>query len=148
MSEQNRAWLDRVAGERMRFDSEFSEVVADSPFSSQQWGLVMTAAEFRIETPEDPSAAELVVDTDKLPAIMGELDRIDQGLARAGGGDDGGGGGFVDSIRDRLGIGAGGDDALRAAAEELLAEYAAGFQERLVAADRWDEVCRLAADTD
>lgn len=146
MSDRDRVWLDRVAGERMRFDSEFSEVIAESPFSSQQWGLVMTAAEFHIQNPSDPDTAELVADASKLPAIMGELDNLDQGMAQAGGGRPGEGSGIVDSIRDRLGMGDGGDEELRAAAEELLEEYADGFQERLVAADRWAEVCGLAAD--
>lgn len=148
MSTPDRAWLDRVAGERMQFDSEFSEVITDSPFSSQQWGLVMTAAEFHIQHPEDPDSAELVVDTSKLPAIMAELDNIDQGLAQAGGGQPGQGSGIVDSIRDRLGFGDADDNQLRDAAEELLAEYADGFQERLVAANRWEEVCRIAADSE
>lgn len=148
MSDPNRVWLDRVAGERMRFDSEFSEVVAESPLTSQQWGLVMTAAEFRIENPSDPDAAELVVDTDKLPAIMGELDRLDQGMPGARGGQAGSGRGFMDSVRDRLGLGDGGDPEKREAAEDLLHEYADGFQERLIAADRWTEVCRLAADSE
>lgn len=148
MSDPDRVWLDRVAGERMRFDSEFNEVIADSPFTSQQWGLVMTAAEFHIRNPEDPESAELVAVTDKLPAIMGELDTIDQGMAQAGGGAPGEGSGIVDSIRDRLGFGDADDEELRTAAEDLLEEYAAGFQERLVAAGRWEEVCQLAADAE
>ncbi|MFB6111947.1 MAG: DUF5799 family protein [Halobacteriaceae archaeon] len=142
MANGSRAWLDRVAGERMEFDREFSEVVAESPFTNQQWGLVMTAANFRIENPARPEEAELVPETDRLPAVMGEVENLDSDPARPGGG---GGGGIVDSLRDRLGVGSGGDDELVDAAEELLEEYASGFQERLVAAGRWEEVCEIAA---
>lgn len=145
MADGNRAWLDRVAGLRMEFDSEFSEVVADSPFTNQQWGLIMTAAEFRIQTPEDPEAAELLPVTEKLPAIMDQVEQLDEGMGGLGGGRRGAGGGIVDSVRDRLGIGDG-DDELVEAAEAMLAQYADGFQERLVAEGRWDEVCEIAAE--
>lgn len=142
-SEGSRAWLDRVAGERMEFDREFAEVVAGSEFTNQQWGLVMTAADFRIEEPADPESATLVPVTERLPAVMEQVEALDNGGPGMGG-SPGGGGGVVDSIRDRLGIG-GGDEELTAAATELLEEYAAGFQERLVAAGRWEEVCAIAA---
>lgn len=144
MADGNRAWLDRVAGLRMEFDSEFSEVVAESPFTNQQWGLIMTAAEFRIEDPDEPDAATLIPVTDKLPAVMSQVEQLDEGMGGLGGGTGGAGGGIVDSVRDRLGIGDG-DDELVAAAEDLLGEYADGFQERLVAEGRWEEVCAIAA---
>jgi hypothetical protein len=145
MSTDNRAWLDRVAGERMEFDSEFSEVVASSALSNQQWGLVMTAAEFRIEGPEDPETADLVPETEKLPAVMEQIEQLDGGMAGMGAGGGGSGGGFLDSLKDTFG-GGGGSDALVETAEDLLAEYADGFQERLVASGRWEEVCAVAAE--
>ncbi|MCH7661416.1 MAG: hypothetical protein IH933_12825, partial [Euryarchaeota archaeon] len=62
-------WMDRIVGDRMAVDREFTERVNGSRFSSQQWGLIMTATEFEIRNPEEPEQAELVANTEKLPQI-------------------------------------------------------------------------------
>lgn len=145
MSDQQ--WMDRIVGDRMAVDQEFQERVLDSPFSSQQWGLVMTVAEFEIEDPEDPERAELVADTEKIPRIMPELDRIEsrgQGGAPPGGRSSGG---LFGSIRDALGLGSdGGVDGDRLdAAERLVEEYARTLQRHLKDRDKWEPVCEVAA---
>jgi hypothetical protein len=147
MAEENRAWLDRVAGARMEFDSEFSEVVAASSLTNQQWGLIMTAAEFQIEAPENPEQAELVPVTENLPAVMSQVEQLGEGMGM-GGQRPASGGGLMDSIKDLFGGGGGGggSEELVQTAEDLLKQYAEGFQERLEAMDRWEEVCALAAD--
>lgn len=145
MPQENRAWLDRVAGARMEFDSEFSEVVAASDLTNQQWGLIMTAAEFRITDPGDPEQADLVPVTDNLSAVMGQVEQLGEGM-RTGGQRHVGGGGLMDSIKGFLGGGTDGNDELTQTAEDLLDQYADGFQERLIAMDRWEEVCAMAAE--
>ena len=50
-------WQDLIVGDRMAVDQEFSRRVTESEFSSQQWGLVMTATEFRVEDADDPEHA-------------------------------------------------------------------------------------------
>jgi hypothetical protein len=145
--------MDRVVSDRMAVDREFTERVNESRFSSQQWGLVMTAAEFEIHDPEDPDGARLVADTSKLPQIMPELEKIDAQVQAAGGaagvsGSDGGGGGFLSSIKGALGLGGGGgrgnDEDLRAA-EALVEEYADRLQERLEERGKWEPVCAQVA---
>jgi len=62
-------WTDRIVGERMAVDQEFSEQIQQSRFSNQQWSLVMTATEFEIEHPDDPDRARIVANTDKLDGV-------------------------------------------------------------------------------
>ncbi|MDL5360907.1 DUF5799 family protein [Halalkalicoccus sp. NIPERK01] len=150
MSEQ--PWMDRIVGDRMAVDREFTERVNQSRFSSQQWGLIMTAAEFEIRDPEDPERAELIADTEKLPQIMPELEKIDAQVGAAsgmgGGGSVDSSGGLFDSIRGALGLGgsAGGDDEERRAAEALVSEYADRLQGRLEEQGKWESTCRAVAD--
>ncbi len=143
-------WMDRVVGERMTTDREYAERVGQSSFSSQQWGLIMTAAEFEIEEPEMPAAAELVADASKVPQIMPELDRIEQQMAAGGAAAPGGnsGGGLLSSIKGALGLGGsdGADDERLAEAEALLDGYAAALQTRLEEGGRWVRICELAAE--
>jgi len=139
-------WTDRIAGERMEVDQLFNDRVAASSFSSQQWGLVMTAVEFEIENPGDPQSARIVADTSKLPSIMPELDRIEQQSAMGGtpskGGD--GGGGLLSGIKDALGVGGGGDQQRTEEAAELAQDYAERLQEKLESNGRWQSVCEQA----
>ena len=140
-------WLDRVVSDRMAVDREFTNRVNASRFSSQQWGLIMTAAEFEIRDPESPETARLVADTSKLPQIMPELEKIDsqvQAAGGAGGVSGSGGGGVLDSIRSALGLGGGSDEELQAA-EALVEEYANRLQERLENQGKWASVCEQAA---
>ncbi|WP_058367487.1 DUF5799 family protein [Haloparvum sedimenti] len=141
-------WTDAVVGERMAVDREFNDRVASSRFSSQEWGLIMTAAEFEIEDADDPEAARVVADTSKLPSIMPELGNIREGMAAMGGApSDGGGGrdgGVLSSIKGALGLGGGGDDGPSdeelAAAEALVQEYADELQARLEETGKWEQV--------
>ncbi|MCL7418098.1 MAG: DUF5799 family protein [Halalkalicoccus sp.] len=148
MSEQS--WMDRIVGDRMAVDREFTERVTDSRFSSQQWGLIMTATEFEIRDPADPERAQLVANTEKLPQIMPELERIDAQVQAAGGasGASGGGssGGVLDSIKGALGLGGGGaNDEDRQATEALVAEYADRLQQRLEERGKWASTCEAAS---
>jgi hypothetical protein len=144
-------WTDAIVGERMTVDNQFTDRVAASRFSSQEWGLIMTATEFEIENPTDPDDARLVADTSSLPAIMPELENVRSQVAAMGGapgGQDGGSsGGLFDSIKGALGLGGsddGGVDADElAAAERLVQEYADELQAHLEDNGRWEQV-RLA----
>jgi len=144
-------WTDAIVGERMTVDNQFTDRVAASRFSSQEWGLIMTATEFEIENPTDPDDARLVADTSSLPAIMPELENVRSQVAAMGGapgGQDGGSsGGLFDSIKGALGLGGSDDGAVDAdelaAAERLVQEYADELQAHLEDNGRWEQV-RLA----
>jgi len=139
-------WTDAIVGERMTVDNQFTERVTASRFSSQEWGLIMTATEFEIEHSNDPEAARLVADTSNLPAVMPELENVRSQVAAmgGGGGDAGGsGGGIVDSILGALGLGGDGDGASDEeieAAERLVQEYADELQAHLEEVGKWDQV--------
>ncbi|MFC5278727.1 DUF5799 family protein [Halorubrum rubrum] len=147
-------WTDAIVGERMTVDTEFNDRVMASRFSSQEWGLIMTAAEFEIENSEDPEAARIVADTSNLPAIMPELENVRSQVAAIGGGggpdgasrgSGGTGDGILDSIKGALGLGGSGgsggttDEELEAA-ERLLEEYAEELQAHLEQVGKWDQV--------
>jgi hypothetical protein len=151
MSQQQ--WRDYVVGDRMAVDRQFSDRVTQSDFSSQEWGLIMTATEFRIDDADDPELATVVADTSKVEQIAPQLDEIKSemgamGPGGGGGGSSGGSGGIFGSVKDALGIG--GDDGrdpeeVRSKAETLTAEYARLLQERLENEGKWDEVRTMAA---
>ncbi len=141
-------WTDAIVGERMTVDNRFNERVAASRFSSQEWGLIMTATEFEIENAADPDDARIVADTSSLPAIMPELENVRSQVAAMGGAPGGGngggsGGGLVDSIKGALGLGGGGDgpsDEELRAAEQLVQEYADELQSHLEDVGKWEQV--------
>lgn len=142
-------WTDAIVGERMTVDNEFNDRVMASRFSSQEWGLIMTATEFEIADSEDPDAARIVPDTSSLPAIMPELENVRSQVAAMGGGGSGGGrsggsgGGIVDSIKGALGLGGGSDgvsDEELEAAERLVQEYADELQAHLEEVGKWEQV--------
>ncbi|WP_276272099.1 DUF5799 family protein [Haloarcula litorea] len=140
-------WTDRIAGERMQVDQQFNDRVQASSFSSQQWGLVMTATEFRIENPGDPEQARIVADTSKLGSVMPEMDRIENQSPMGGGGGSGGsgGGGLFSGVKDALGLGGGGgSDERTDEAEQLAQEYAQQLQEKLESNGRWDAIRKQA----
>ncbi|ADJ14878.1 DUF5799 family protein [Halalkalicoccus jeotgali] len=153
MSEQ--PWMDRIVGDRMAVDREFTERVSDSRFSSQQWGLIMTATEFEIRDPDEPERAKLVANTEKLSQIMPELEKIDAQSGAMGGASEAGrspdsSGGVIDSIKGALGFdsaGGGGNDEDRQAAEALTAEYANRLQERLEGQGKWESAREAAAES-
>ncbi|SFR41580.1 DUF5799 family protein [Halogeometricum limi] len=140
-------WTDSIVGDRMTVDREFNDRVAASEFSSQEWGLIMTATEFEIEHADDPERARIVADTEKLPQIMPELKNVRSQMAQMGGApaesSSGGGGGLFDSIKGALGLGGGGggDDAeKRREAERLVQEYADELQRHLESNGKWERV--------
>lgn len=139
-------WTDTIVGDRMTVDREFNERVADSDFTSQEWGLIMTATEFEIEHPDDPERARIVADTEKLPQIMPELENVRSQMAQMGGAPSesksSGGGGLFGSIMDALGLGGGGGGGSerQAEAERLVQEYADELQRHLESNGKWERV--------
>lgn len=152
-------WTDQVVGERMTVDQEFTQEVVNSEFTNQEWDLIMSAVEFEIENPESPEEARIVADTEKVAAIVPELDDINaqmqaMGGAPGGGSRDrgGGGGGLVDSVKSALGMGGGGgedepDQERIDAAASLAGRYGEELQAHLESKGRWAEVCAVAART-
>jgi hypothetical protein len=138
-----RAWQDRIVGDRMTVDQEFTDVVENSQFSRQQWGLIMTAVEFEIHHSGNESA-RLVANTEKLPHVMDELDDIDARTNPMGGSDNGGG--VIDSLRGLLGGSDGGTDKQLTAAEQLAEEYAERLQTHLEEQGKWSEIRAVARD--
>jgi len=142
-----KAWTDSITGARMQVDRQFEGRVRDSEFSNQQWGLIMTAVEFSIDSPETPAEARLVAETGKVEHIIPELENIPDGMgAQPGGRSQSGGGGLLDRVRGLLG---GSDDGVDQetldAATELADEYATELQRFLEDQGRWETVCERAA---
>jgi hypothetical protein len=135
-------WTDAIVGDRMAVDREFNERVRASEFTNQEWGLIMTAAEFDIEDADDPEAARIVSDTEKLPQIMPELENVSSQMnAMPGGGRDDSGGGFLSNVKETLfGGDSGPDQAKLEAAEDLTQEYADTLQEHLERKGKWEQV--------
>jgi hypothetical protein len=147
-------WTDAIVGDRMTVDREFNERVAASEFTSQEWGLIMTATEFDIEHADDPERARIVADTSKLPSVMPELERVRSQVSSMGGGGGGGGsspsssgGGLFDSVKSALGLGGGASDARLEAAESLVQEYADQLQAHLESKNKWEQVRTTAAES-
>jgi hypothetical protein len=160
-------WQDLMVGDRMAVDREFSGRVAESEFSSQEWGLVMTATDFRVVDAEDPERARLVADTSKVEQIVPELQNIQDSAGAMGpggpaggpgrsdaGSGSGSGSGIIGSVKDALGVGSGSDDdgdgdteAIVRRADRLTDEYADLLQERLEAEGKWERIRTLAAET-
>lgn len=153
-------WTTAIAAERMELDREFGDRIDASSLGRQQWGLVMTAVEIEIENPSDPETASLRPDRSSLPAILPELDAVEQagpGGGAVGGGGAGGrgsgsgdgragsGGGLLDAITGALGLGSGVDDERRAEIERLTDQYCERLEEKVRESGRWEAVCRRAA---
>ena len=138
-------WTDSIVGDRMTVDREFNDRITNSEFTSQEWGLIMTAIEFDIEHPDDPERARIVADTEKLPQIMPELENVRSQMAQMGGAPGEGGtsgGGIVESLKGALGLsGSDGPDQDRIdAAEKLTQAYADELQTHLESKDKWKQV--------
>lgn len=146
------AWRDQLAGARMQVDQQFNDRVMNSQFSSQEWGLIMTAVEFEIEAPESPETAQLTANTEKIEQILPELENLPQGMGGVPGGDSNSGGGFLDSVKGALGLsesgGGGVDQDDLAAATALVEEYATELQTHLEGSGRWESVCAAAAKSE
>lgn len=145
-------WTDRIVGARMAVDNEFEDRLQRSEFSRQEWGLVMTAVEFEIEDADDPDRARIVADTDNLPAIMPELERVGDMSPMGASGSGGSGsrsGGVLDSVKNALGLGGGGngvDEEKQEKAAKLVTEYAEKLQQHLENKGKWDEVRTIASE--
>jgi hypothetical protein len=140
-------WTDRIVGDRMAVDREFNDQVRNSEFSNQEWGLIMTAVDFEIEHADDPDRARIVPDTENLPQMIPELEKVQGGMP---GGPDAqtrdSGTGVLDAIRGALGVG-GDDGADRLeAAERLVDEYAALLQAHLEENGKWNDVRETYAE--
>jgi hypothetical protein len=148
-------WNDHIVGDRMTVDQEFSARVQESRFSSQEWGLIMTATSFEIENPGGADA-RIVANGEHLPDIMPELKKVRNQMPGPGGpgpgagegGDGGSGGGFLSGIKDALGLD--GDDSVDKerlnAARKLTQEYADELQRHLEERGKWDRVQDVAAE--
>ncbi|PSQ36230.1 hypothetical protein BRD05_03505 [Halobacteriales archaeon QS_9_70_65] len=144
-------WQDMIVGDRMAVDEEFSTEVDGSPFSRQEWGLIMTATSFEITDPGDEEAATLVADTSELPAVMPELERVAEMGPMGGPQERSGGGGLIGSVLDSLGLGSdddGVDEERLDAAESMVDRYAEELQSHLETEGRWAEVRTAAAEAD
>jgi len=153
-------WTDRIVGDRMVVDQEFTDRIARSRFNRQEWGLIMTAVEFEITDPTDASDARLIADTSKLATVIPELDSIEElRMQRPTGSSGGPLGGILDNVRDTLGLGGsdgglpgpfGSDDEVDQerveAARQLANEYARDLQTHLEKEGKWEEVRATAAD--
>ena len=145
-------WTDMIVGDRMAVDNEFSSRVEASEFTRQEWGLIMTAVEFEIREP-GTDRARLVADTENLPAVMPEMDRIaeqQRGMGGSGGGGSGGSaGGILGSLKDAFGLGGrsrGSDQERIRAAEQLASAYAKELQQHLEERGKWEAVCAAASE--
>jgi hypothetical protein len=142
-------WTDRIVGDRMTVDQEFNDRVVASEFGSQEWSLIMTATEFDIENADDPDAARIVANTEKLEGMMPHIEEAgERERSMAGGSSGGASGGIVDSVKNALGLSNGKQDhdAKLAAAEELVDEYAAELQSHLESNGKWEQVRRSYKD--
>ena len=146
----NDAWRDMIVGERMSVDRSFDDRIRASPFSRQQWGLVMTAVEFQIEK-DGESSYRLIADTSKLGHVLPEIDRMaSQGMGDPGAASGRGSSGLFGSVKSALGLGGSAqNDEQREAAERLTSDYARELQSELEENGKWDLVVeRATADVD
>lgn len=148
-------WTDQIVGDRMTVDRQFTERVTASEFSSQEWGMIMTAVEFEIERADTPDEATLVANTKNVPQVMDAVDDVNSqmgamGGAPGGGSPDRGNGGLFDSIKGALGLGD--DDSIDedrvAAAQALADEYATELETHLKENGKWERACQAAAGTE
>jgi len=147
-------WTELMMRARMTVDQEFEQRVSESEFSRQEWSLVMTAVEFDLHDPDDPETARLVGNTEKLPAVLPEMERVAGANPMTGAApapDEGGNGGrLLDSVKGALGLGGddGPDEKKIAAAEALVDEYAERLQAELERSGQWEHVLAVAAHGD
>lgn len=149
-------WRDRMVGERMAVDQEFSPRIVNSDFTNQEWGMIMTAVRFEIDRATDPENARLVADTSQVKHIVPELEKLQQASMGMPDGSTGGGrgrsgsGGFLGSIKSALGFGGDGGadvDDVVSRADTLTGEYAEKLQTRLEENGKWESIRVEAAAT-
>jgi hypothetical protein len=146
-------WTDRIVGDRMTVDQAFNDRVQQSQFSNQEWGMIMTAVEFRIENPESDDA-RLLADTANVPTIIPELDKMEERMAGGPGSGPSKSGGFLGQVKDALGFGENSDNGEKKpdkdrvqAAEQLAQAYADELQAHLEDRGKWDDVRAAAAES-
>jgi hypothetical protein len=145
-------WTDSLAGARMQVDQQFEHRVEASEFTSQEWGLIMTAVEFDIHEPGDPERAELYADTENLPEIVPELERIQREMGGSPTAvEEGHGSGITGRIRQMVDSltadrDTSGDSERLAKAETLVQDYAEDLQTYLEKRGRWDELRQAASE--
>jgi hypothetical protein len=142
-------WTDRLAGARMQVDQQFQDRVAESDFTSQEWGLIMTAVEFEIDDPDDPEAARLVADTSKFGDIIPELENIKREMSAQQPPRESGGDGILGRLRQLFGSSGEGnatDDERLEEARSLVEAYASALQRHLEARGRWEEIREAARE--
>lgn len=135
-----RGWRDRIVGDRMQVDQDFSETVRNSSLSRSEWSLVMTAVELDVQG--EGESATLVADTSQVESILPELEDLAERMGgmpgRQGSGDLGSG--LIDSIRDSLGMGGGMDPEKRNDALGLPGKYATALQRHLEQRGKWADI--------
>lgn len=143
-------WNDHVVGDRMTVDQEFSERVQASDFTSQEWGLIMTATEFEIDDPGTDDA-QIVANTENLPQMMPELENVRRQMPGRGGDAQGDSlSGVIGNLKDALGLDGSNDvdeERLREA-RNLTREYAEQFQQHLEKRGKWERVQEIAMKRD
>ena len=142
-------WTDRLAGARMQVDQQFQDRVAESEFTSQEWGLIMTAVEFEIDDPGDPEAARLVADTSKFGDIVPELENIKQEMGAQQPPRETGGEGILGRLRQLFGSSGEEtttDEERLDEARSLVEAYASALQRHLEARGRWEEIREAARE--
>jgi hypothetical protein len=144
-------WQDMIVGDRIAVDNEFSARVDESEFTRQEWGLIMTATTFEIESASDEAAATLVADTSELPTMMPEIEKVADMTPMGHRQKEQSGGGLFDTVLSRIGLGgssgdsSGFDEEKLDAAEALVDAYAQELQTHLEANGRWTAVRTAAA---
>lgn len=148
-------WTDKLARARIQVDKEFHEEVKRTQFTEQEWGLVMTAVEWRVANPDDPEHARLVAETDNVKDILPQLTRIRRDVETAAAGPDAarqrslaeGFSGWINGFVEMLSraVTSESTDSRVEDAETLAAEYAERVQDYLERRNRWDEVRQAAA---
>jgi hypothetical protein len=146
-------WTDMLAGARMQVDQQFQSRLERSEFTNQEWGLVMTAVDFKIMNADDPEEAQLVADRDQIRQIIPELDSIQRqmgGAARPVESNPDGSGmfgrlkqylGFLsDDSSDKP------DEERLASAKMLVDEYTEQLEAYLRENGRWEEIREAAAN--
>lgn len=143
-------WNDHVVGDRMTVDQEFSGRVQASDFTSQEWGLIMTATEFEIDDPGTDDA-QIVANTENLPQMMPELENVRKQIPGPGANNQSGSpNGILGNLKDALGLDSGNDvDQERLEdARKLTQEYAKQFQQHLEKRGKWEDVQEIAMKSD
>lgn len=145
-------WTNQLAGARMQVDQLFDDRIQDSMFTNQEWGLVMTAVEFEITDPEQPSEAELVANTENIKEIIPELDRIQKQM---GGSptpvDSGPSGGLFGRLQQyieglKTNSREGNERQKQETAIALVEDYTVELQDYLEHQGMWDDICSHAAE--